>query len=157
MTTLQLIIKKAKALRKAAPKKYAKWTDYVKAASATIKPKKKATVSGIKKKAAPKKVVKKAAPKKVVRKKATSIHKDSKSHNVRINVVSGVEKDIKRSIDNFKRLETEIKEAQKNYDKQNEFTSRFYAKQKLDKLKYELRERKFVLTNLQKELKKNIK
>jgi len=36
MTTLQLIIKKAKALKAAAPKKYAKWTDYVKAASATI-------------------------------------------------------------------------------------------------------------------------
>ena len=89
MTTLQMIIKKAQALRKAAPKKYAKWTDYVKAASATIKPKKKATVSGVKKKA-----VKKAAPKKAVKKltpkKATSIHKDSKSHNVRINVVSGL-------------------------------------------------------------------
>lgn len=90
MTTLQLIIKKAKALRKAAPKKYSKWTDYVKAASATIKPKKKATVTGVKKK-----VVKKAAPKKLVRKKAapkktTSVHKDSKSHNVRINVVSGI-------------------------------------------------------------------
>ena len=84
-----MIIKKAQALRKASPKKFAKWTDYVKAASATIKPKKKATVSGVKKKA-----VKKAAPKKAVKKltpkKATSIHKDSKSHNVRINVVSGL-------------------------------------------------------------------
>jgi enoyl reductase-like protein len=105
MTTLQLIIKKAKALRKAAPKKYAKWTDYVKAASATIKPKKKATVSGIKKKAAPKKVVKKAAPKKVVRKKATSIHKDSKSHNVNIRVMSGI-----NPIENLNRL---VKEKEK--------------------------------------------
>lgn len=92
MTTLQLIIKKAKALRKAAPKKFSKWTDYVKAASATIKPKKKATVSGLKKKVVKKVVRKKAAPKKVIRKKATSIHKDSKSHNVRISVVSGLSK-----------------------------------------------------------------
>jgi hypothetical protein len=98
MTTLQLIIKKAKALRTASPKKFAKWTDYVKAASATIKPKKKATVGAIKKKAvkkaATKKVVKKAPVKKVVKKaatkKATSIHKDSKSHNVRISVISGI-------------------------------------------------------------------
>jgi hypothetical protein len=89
MTALQLIIKKAQALRKASPKKFAKWTDYVKAASATIKPKKKATVGAIKKKA-----IKKAATKKVVKKaatkKATSIHKDTKSHNVRISVVSGL-------------------------------------------------------------------
>jgi hypothetical protein len=94
MTALQLIIKKAQALRKASPKKFAKWTDYVKAASATIKPKKKATVGAVKKKAvkkaAIKKVVKKAAPK-----KATSIHKDTKSHNVRISVVSGVDKKTK--------------------------------------------------------------
>ena len=90
MTTLQMIIKKAKALKAAAPKKYAKWTDYVKAASATIKPKKKATVSGIKKKAAPKKAAAKKTVKKAAPKKATSIHKDSKSHNVRISVVSGV-------------------------------------------------------------------
>lgn len=93
MTTLQLIIKKAKALKAAAPKKYAKWTDYVKAASATIKPKKKATVSGIKKKAAPKKAAaKKVIRKKAAPKKATSIHKDSKSHNVKISVMSGTER-----------------------------------------------------------------
>ena len=95
MTTLQLIIKKAKALRKAAPNKYSKWTDYVKAASATIKPNKKATVSGVKKKAAPKKAAAKKAVKKAAPKKATSIHKDSKSHNVRINVVSGLDKKTK--------------------------------------------------------------
>lgn len=95
MTTLQLIIKKAKALKKAAPRKYSKWTDYVKAASATIKPKKKESISGVKKKTATKKVVKKAAPKKAA-KKSTSYHKDTKSHNVRINVVSGV-----KSILNF--------------------------------------------------------
>lgn len=108
MTTLQLIIKKAKALRKAAPKKYAKWTDYVKAASATIKPKKKATVGAVKKKAvkkaAPKKAVKKVV-KKAATKKATSIHKDSKSHNVNIRVMSGI-----NPIENLNRL---VKEKEK--------------------------------------------
>ena len=72
-------------------------------------PKKKAT-----KKAAPKKVAKKAAPKKAAKKKHTkygvvkkhvrrvagvkkpvSTHKDTKSHNVNIRVVSGVGKSIK--------------------------------------------------------------
>lgn len=43
-----------------------------------------------KKKAAPKKVAKKAAPKKVAAKKATKLHKDTKSHNVNVSVVSGV-------------------------------------------------------------------
>ena len=41
MTTLQKIVKAAKAMKKAHPKKYAKWTDYVKAASRQIKPVKK--------------------------------------------------------------------------------------------------------------------
>ena len=115
MTTLQMIIKKAQALRKASPKKFAKWTDYVKAASATIKPKKKATVSGVKKKA-----VKKAAPKKAVKKltpkKATSIHKDSKSHNVRINVVSGTNRISEDSINRIKQL----KKAVENFEGLNE-------------------------------------
>jgi type II secretory ATPase GspE/PulE/Tfp pilus assembly ATPase PilB-like protein len=100
MTALQLIIKKAKALRKAKPNKFSKWTDYVKAASATIKPKEKSTVGAVKKKAvkkaATKKVVKKAPVKKVIKKaatkKATSIHKDTKSHNVKISVMSGSER-----------------------------------------------------------------
>lgn len=107
------------------------------------KPKK---VGAVKKKAAPKK--------KAALKKANSVHKDSKSHNVNIRVVSGVNNDVTRSINAYKKLENDIKIAQKNYDLAKDFTNRFYAKQKLDKLKYELRERKFVLTNLSKELKK---
>jgi ribosomal protein L34E len=103
MTTLQKIVKEAKALRKKYPKKYAKWTDYVKAASKKISGLDKVTKTGnkttvhytkkapaTKKKAAPKKTVqsslfgvkKKAAPR--------SSHKDTKSHNVNIRVVSGV-------------------------------------------------------------------
>jgi hypothetical protein len=46
-------------------------------------------VGAVKKKDAPKK---KPAPKKVASKRITDIHKDSKSHNVRISVVSGTKK-----------------------------------------------------------------
>lgn len=51
-------------------------------------------VGAVKKKAAPKKkaALKKAAPKKTASKRITDIHKDSKSHNVRISVVSGTKK-----------------------------------------------------------------
>ena len=76
--------------KKAAPKKAAK---------------KKAAPKKVAKKAAPKKVAKKAAPKKAAKKKHTKygkvkahtrrvagVHKDTKSHNVNIRVVSGFEK-----------------------------------------------------------------
>ena len=79
--------------KKAAPKKAAK---------------KKAAPKKVAKKAAPKKVAKKAAPKKAAKKKHTKygvvkkhvrrvagLHKDTKSHNVNIRVVSGVGKNIK--------------------------------------------------------------
>lgn len=59
-------------------------------------PKKKAAPekAALKKKAAPKKAAlkKKATPKKSASKRITDIHKDSKSHNVNIKVVSGVKK-----------------------------------------------------------------
>lgn len=70
---------KKKAAKKAAPKKAAK---------------------KVVKKAAPKKVAKKAAPKKAARKvvkkaapkRSVSLHKDTKSHNVNIRVISGYKK-----------------------------------------------------------------
>lgn len=71
MSALKQITTKAKALYKSG--KYKKWTDAIKAASKTVVKK----VSGTTKK--------KAAPKK----KAISTHKDTKSHNVNIRVVSG--------------------------------------------------------------------
>jgi hypothetical protein len=57
-------------------------------------------VGAVKKKAAPKKkaALKKAAPKKVASKRITDIHKDNKSHNVNIRVVSGVNKGINKSM-----------------------------------------------------------
>lgn len=57
-------------------------------------PKKKAAKKAAPKKAAKKvarKVIKKAAPKKVAR-KVESVHKDTKSHNVNIRVISGLSK-----------------------------------------------------------------
>ena len=73
---------KKKATKKAAPKKAAK---------------------KVVKKVAPKKIVKKSAPKKAAKKivkkaapkRSVSLHKDTKSHNVNIRVVSGVGKNIK--------------------------------------------------------------
>lgn len=77
MTTLQKIIKDAKSLKTKSPKKYSKWTDYVKEAS-----KKYASKSPVSKK--------KATKKKVGVLKSNDKHKDSKSHNVNIRVINGV-------------------------------------------------------------------
>jgi len=66
MTALQWIVKEAKSLKKSYPKRFTKWTDYVKQASAIYASKHKGKSPVGKKKAAPKKVaVKKAVPKKV--------------------------------------------------------------------------------------------
>jgi hypothetical protein len=96
MNRLKQITTKAKQLYKTG--KYAKWTDAIKAAS-----KQTATVGAAKKKAAPKKkaAVKKAAVKKAAPKKKTaakSYHKDTKSHNVRISVISGIPKNKKYNL-----------------------------------------------------------
>jgi hypothetical protein len=79
MTTLQKIIKDAKSLRAKNPKKYSKWTDYVKEASKKYASKTKTDK-------------KKATKRKVGVLKPNDKHKDSKSHNVNIRVVSGVKK-----------------------------------------------------------------
>ena len=79
MTALQSIIKEAKSLKKQYPKRYAKWTDYVKQASAIYASKHKGKSPVGKKK-------------KVGAAKPVSKHKDTKSHNVNIRVVSGIKK-----------------------------------------------------------------
>ena len=105
MTKLQQIVKKAQQLRKQYPNKYSKWTDYIKAASKQIAGFEGVTRSGNKtivkysraeKPAAKKKAAaKKRAPVKAVQKtlfgvkKKAATHKDTKSHNVNIKVVSG--------------------------------------------------------------------
>jgi len=73
MKPLIWIIAEAKKLKKQFPKRYSKWTDYVKQASA-IYSSKHASKSPV-------------AKKKV---SGTKTHKDTKSHNVNIKVVSGV-------------------------------------------------------------------
>jgi len=77
MTALQSIIKEAKSLKKQYPKRFTKWTDYVKQASAIYASKHKGKSPVGKKK-------------KVGALKPVSKHKDTKSHNVNIRVVSGV-------------------------------------------------------------------
>ena len=101
MTALQWIVKEAKSLKKSYPKRFTKWTDYVKQASAIYASKhkgkspigKKKVIKKVAvKKAAKKKVgvIKKKAVKKTISKKPISTHKDTKSHNVNIKVVSGI-------------------------------------------------------------------
>ena len=88
----------------------------------------KKAVGAVKKKAAPKKaapkkkaaVKKKAAPKKKAakNKKAVSYHKDSASHNVRINVVSGIgkiNKNLIKELDFVQNKIQEIETARKNF------------------------------------------
>jgi hypothetical protein len=85
MSALQSIIKEAKSLRAKYPKRYSKWTDYVKQASAIYASKHKGKSPVGKKKA-----TKKPTKKKVGAAKPISKHKDTKSHNVNIRVLSGV-------------------------------------------------------------------
>ena len=85
---------KKKAAKKAAPKKAAK--KVVKKAAKKAAPKKVA-----------RKVVKKAAPKRSV-----SLHKDTKSHNVNIRVISGMES---VAIGNVKYLFEQIRKAEGQY------------------------------------------
>ena len=97
MTALQWIVKEAKSIKKAYPNRFAKWTDYVKQASAIYASKHKGKSPVGKKKAVKKtpkkkvgvikkKIVKKAAPKKII-KKHTHYGK-IKSHMRRVNGVT---------------------------------------------------------------------
>jgi len=72
MSALQLIIKEAKSLKKSFPKRFTKWTDYVKQASAIYASKHGGKSPVGKKKAVKKVAVKKAAKKKAVKKIAGS-------------------------------------------------------------------------------------
>lgn len=113
MTAIEWITKEAKKLRKDYPKRFKTWREYVSQASAIYKSKSKPGLSKVKKKIGAIKIVEKgesknAKPKatyefsrtkkgtyKSVKKIAgakPSTHKDNKSHNVNIRVVSGVYK-----------------------------------------------------------------
>jgi hypothetical protein len=68
MSALQWIVKEAKSLKKSYPKRFTKWTDYVKQASAIYASKHGGKSPVGKKKAVKKVAVKKAAKKKIVKK-----------------------------------------------------------------------------------------
>ena len=103
MTALQWITTEAKKLKKKFPKK--EWKDLVAQASAIYSKKHKGK-SPVGKKKSKVGAVKKVTKKKNATKKASSIHKDTKSHNVRISVVSGFdnEKLIRKLASKFLRL-----------------------------------------------------
>ena len=105
MTALQSIIKEAKSLRTKYPKRFSKWTDYVKQASAIYAAKHKGKSPVGKKK-------------KVGAAKPVSKHKDTKSHNVNIRVVSGIKKKkpIKKSVKKITTL-TKVKKVLKQDNK----------------------------------------
>ena len=141
MTALQSIIKEAKAIRKKNPKM--EWKKAVAQASA-IYAKKHKGKSPVGKKKAVKKVAKKKAVGKVdrklkkslatkglkmphgydvvkrkrkigaVSKKATTMHKDTKSHNVRISVMSGVGAVNKHALKQYDELLNKINKVEKH-------------------------------------------
>jgi hypothetical protein len=100
MTALKWITNEAKKLKKAYPKRFAKWTDYVAQASAIYasKHKGKSPVGKKKKSYAVyrnvdgtfKQIKRISGMKKKAQSKVRSLHKDTHSHNVNIEVVSGM-------------------------------------------------------------------
>jgi hypothetical protein len=122
MTALQTIIKEAKAIRKKMPK--IEWKKAVAQASAIYASKHKGKSPVGKKKAVKKAAKKKAVGKYVktvkkgkltnviykrkkigaVKKSATTMHKDTKSHNVNIRVMSGVDSNITKQLNTYKGL-----------------------------------------------------
>ena len=97
--------------QKAAKEKFKKAIAYRKKTGCTLKQAfahvyGKKTVGAVKKKAAPKK--KAATKKKAVAKKSGSYHKDTKSHNVNIKVMSGIGKLDKNLVDRLNYVQKEI-------------------------------------------------
>ena len=103
------VVAEAKKLRKKNPK--LTQAQAVKQAFAISYGKKRAGVGAVKKKAAPKK---KATPTKVKAKKrrSTEMHTDTKSHNVNIRVISGIDEKLQKQITNevLKKIDNNINE-----------------------------------------------
>jgi len=98
MTTLQKIIKEAKSLRKKFPKRFAKWTDYVKQASGIVSKNVKTVKKKIvRKKKAIKKPVKKSV-KKIV-KKVRSKKPSEKVILTKIHTAKGTSKNLYNQLD----------------------------------------------------------
>jgi hypothetical protein len=153
MTQLQKIVAKAKILKKSYPN--TKWTDLIKKASKLVTPAKKSVGAPKKKKAVVKKaVVKKYAPVKPLAKKkkavkkspVRSMHKDTKSHNVNIRVVSGVSKSHKLKLLNIidERLKS-INQLEQNIEYVKDLMTRFdpyRTKSDILKMRKEIKEYK---------------
>lgn len=143
------IVKEASKLRKKNPK--LTQAQAVKQAWAISYGKKRAGVGAVKKKSAKKKAATKVKAKKS---RSTEMHTDTKSHNVNIRVMSGTDDFVTRNVNTYKKLLEEIKEWQKKYKSAKDPGIKYLYKLKLDRLKFEARERKFVVANYIKQLKK---
>ena len=116
MTALKFITAEAKKIRKQYPKK--EWKECIAQASAIYAKKHK----GKSKVGAVKKTAKKKVAKKKTAKKSSNYHKDTKSHNVNIKVVSGVRKKIGKIItynDGYKFKIVTKNYTLKNWNKKN--------------------------------------
>jgi len=167
MTQLQKIVAKAKILKKSHPN--TKWTDLIKKASKLVTPAKKSIGAPKKKKAVVKKaIVKKYAPVKPLAKKkkavkkspARSMHKDTKSHNVNIRVMSGISndslnqiKDIQKRILSSEAMAHNIKSLMKSdtYKKNKEFIRE--GKKTIIDINKTNRDNKKIITSLKKHIK----
>lgn len=167
MTQLQKIVAKAKTLKKSYPN--TKWTDLIKKASKLVTPASKSVGATKKKKSVIKKaVVKKYAPVKPLIKKKTavkksparSMHKDTKSHNVNIRVMSGISndslnqiKDIKKRILSSEAMAHNIKSLMKSdtYKKNKEFIRE--GKKTIIAINKTNRDYKKMITSLKKHIK----
>lgn len=142
------------AKKKPSPAQLAARAKFVAMVRAKSKAKKSATKKATVKKAAPKK----AAKKKVATKKA-STHKDTKSHNVRINVVSGVNPYVINEIQRLTKYNDELQkfiENGKNKLKTDKSLSNFNKgslKISIGRLQYLLRDNKKRITELKKHIK----
>lgn len=128
------------------------WSDYITKNGAKI---------GAVKKSAPKK---KNAPKKVASKRVTDIHKDSKSHNVNIKVVSGVEYTKSEYLQEIEDVKNEIlkqtrdlEKLKKSFKETKDKTKKEYLKNDIGVLKYNfIPHNKRYLASLKSTLKKSI-
>lgn len=171
MTTIEKIVAEAKKLKKQFPKRFTKWTDYVKQASAIYRsksnPKTKKKVGYLPERYKAEKEITKIARnlkkstlfpythkenlvragkeyyknikvsgvKKPNKKTATSTHKDTKSHNVNIRVVSGTSEfsllQIKRNNESLERLNKVVldnKNKMKSFQYKTPFWQSYFKK-----------------------------
>jgi len=179
MTALQVIIKEAKAIRKKSPKM--EWKKAVAQASAIYASKHKGKSPVGKKHAVKKKAAKKVAKKKAVgkyvktvrkgkvtdviykrkkigavKKSATTMHKDTKSHNVNIRVMSGISGHAMHNIDKelkqIKHLESLIRSNEIAKKNTKDIKAKKAMSNSIKKYKELMKEHKIHITQLKKHI-----